>query len=333
VTTDLLRLHGDELARGARDDLAVNVIAGGPPDWLRDAIAAALDDLGAYPDERAATAAVAARHGRDPAEVVLVNGAAQAFWLVAHGLPGHRPACVHPSFTEPEAALRAAGRRPERAVLPEPYALDPAAIPAGADLVVLGNPTNPTGALHPREAVEALARPGRIVVVDEAFIDLVPGEPGSLAGPDAPAGVVVIRSLTKSYAIPGLRAGYLLAPPSLAARLRDQRPGWSVNTLALAAIAACAARPEHAARAAAALARARADLHERLLALPGATVHPGAANFLLAHLPDGAARIARARARGVVVRSCHTFPGLTADHLRVTVRDRAAHRRLIDALT
>jgi len=104
-----LHLHGDELARGARDDLAVNVVAGGPPPWLRAAVAAALADLGAYPDEADAIAAVAERHGRSTQEVVLLNGASQAFWLAA-ALGPRRPVCVHPSFTEPEVALRAARR-------------------------------------------------------------------------------------------------------------------------------------------------------------------------------------------------------------------------------
>jgi histidinol-phosphate aminotransferase len=328
----LLRLHGDALVDGAELDLAVNVVAGGPPDWLRERIAAALDTVAAYPDERAATAAVAARHGRAPEEVVLVNGAAQAFWLLAHALAPRAPACVHPAFTEPEVALRAAGHPVDRVVLEAPYTLAPEDVPAGADLVVLGNPTNPTGVLHPRATVAALCRPGRTTVVDEAFMDFVPGELDSLVAERSLPGLVVVRSLTKLYGLPGLRAGYVLAPAGLAARLSEQRPGWSVNSLALAATEACAADRTHAPRVAAATAAARADLAARLAAVPGLTVHPGSANFLLVHLPGAAGHVAALRAQGITVRPCHTFPGLGADHLRVAVRDEAAHARLAAAL-
>jgi histidinol-phosphate aminotransferase len=326
-----LHLHGDELARGARDDLAVNVLAGGPPPWLRAAVSAALADLGAYPDEAAAIAAVAERHGRSAEEVVLLNGASQAFWLAA-ALGPRRPVCVHPSFTEPEVALRAGRRPPRRVVLDAPWELRAADVPDDADLVVVGNPTNPTGVLHRRQELAALCRPGRVTLVDESFMDFVPGEPETLATERRLPGLVVARSLTKLHAIPGLRAGYLLAPVPLAARLRAQRPAWSVNALALAAVRAIAAHPEHAEATALESARARADLVARLGEVPGATVHPGAANFVLVHLPGGGAAARRLREEGIAVRPCASFPGLTADHIRLTVREPGAHERVAAAL-
>jgi histidinol-phosphate aminotransferase len=326
-----LHLHGDELARGARDDLAVNVVAGGPPPWLRAAVAAALADLGAYPDEADAITAVAERHGRSTQEVVLLNGASQAFWLAA-ALGPRRPACVHPSFTEPEVALRAARRPPRRVVLDAPWELRAGDVPEDADLVVVGNPTNPTGVLHRRHELAALCHPGRVTLVDESFMDFVPGEPETLAAERELPGLVVARSLTKLHAIPGLRAGYLLAPVPLAARLRAQRPAWSVNALALAAIQAIAAHPEHAEAIALDTAGRRADLVARLIEVPGATVHPAVANFVLAHLADGDIAAQRLREQGIAVRPCASFPGLTADHIRVTVRDPGAHERVAAAL-
>jgi histidinol-phosphate aminotransferase len=329
----LLRLHGDALARGAELDLAVNVVAGGPPRWLRERLAAALEDAaGAYPDEHAAVRAIAARHGRPPEEVVLVNGAAQAFWLLAHALAPRAAVCVHPAFTEPEVALRTAGLPVRRVVLDTPFALDPQAVPGEADLVVLGNPTNPTGVLHARAGIAALCRPGRTTVVDEAFMDFVEGEPESVAADRELPGLVVVRSLTKLYGLAGIRAGYALAPADLAARLREQRPGWSVNALALAATEACAADRTYAPRVAAATAAARTDLAERLTGVSDLTVYPGAANFLLVHVPGAAAYATRLRERGIAVRPCESFPGLGPDHLRITVREAEAHARLAAAL-
>ena len=113
-------------------------------------------------------------------------------------------------------------------------------MPDDADLVVVGNPTNPTSVLHTREDLLALRRPGRILVVDEAFADSVPGEPESLAG-DCLPDVLVLRSLTKTWALAGLRVGYALGAPEVLARLTAQRAHWPVGTLQLTAIAACCA--------------------------------------------------------------------------------------------
>ncbi|HEX8860246.1 MAG TPA: aminotransferase class I/II-fold pyridoxal phosphate-dependent enzyme, partial [Actinomycetes bacterium] len=224
-------------------DFAVNVVPGGPPDWLREAMAAALDRAGSYPDERPAVEALAARHGREPDEVLASNGSAEAFWLLAAALGPRSAVVVHPSFTEPEAALRAAGHRVERVLRdPAEFTLDPSLVPAAADLVVLGNPNNPTGTLDPAEVVARLARPGRLLVVDEAFMELVPGEAESLAGRRELPGTIVVRSLTKLWSLAGIRAGYLLAPADVVAAARAVRQPWSVSGPACAALTAWARR-------------------------------------------------------------------------------------------
>jgi histidinol-phosphate aminotransferase len=212
------------------------------------------------------------------------------------------------------------------------FALVPEAVPDGADLVIVGNPNNPTGTLDPAAALARLARPGRALVVDEAFMEFVPGERESLAGRGDLPGLVVVRSLTKLWGLAGVRAGYLLAPARLAERLRAVRPPWSANALALAAVRACCGQPGAAHRAADAVAAARERLRDDIAALERVRVWPSAANFLLARVPDGAAVHARLLERGLAVRPCHTFPGLSADHLRVTVRRPDANRRLVAAL-
>lgn len=320
-------VHGDVWARGAAADHAVNVATGGPPAWLLDALRDGLAGaVGAYPDEREAVAVVAARHGRGPDEVVMLNGAAQGYGLLA---TARRPVVIHPQFMEPDRVLGA-----ERVVLDEPWALDPQAVPDTADLVVVGNPTNPTGVLHPRAAVAALAREGRVVLVDEAFMDFVPGERESLAGEALP-GVVVLRSLTKILAVPGLRVGYLLAERQLAARLRAARQAWAVNALAL--VAAREATAERLAPIAARAQRDRSALAQGLrAALPEATVHDGAANFVLVHVPqvDGVALARTLRERdGIAIRPAGTFPGLRPGHVRLTARGGEADANLLAALS
>ena len=127
--------------------------------------------------------------------------------LLARTLRPRHAVVVHPQFTEPEAALRAAGHQVDQVILPFPFAARPGArSPADADLVFVGNPTNPTSVAHPREALAALVRPGRLVVVDEAFADCLPGERESLAGrADLDGAGGGPFSLTKTWALAGLR--------------------------------------------------------------------------------------------------------------------------------
>ena len=303
------------------------------PEWLDAALRASLDDVGHYPDAGEAEAALARRHGRDASEVLATAGAAEAFALIARARKWTRPVVVHPQFTEPDVALTLAGHPPEHVLLEAGagFALDPATIPDDADLVVVGNPTNPTSVLHPEEALRALARPGRVVVVDEAFMDSVRGEQHSLASARIP-GLVVVRSLTKLWSIPGVRAGYVLAEPSVIAELRAQQSPWSVSTTAAAAMIACAgeeAVAEAAARATR-LTQHRAVLVDGLTELGIEVVADPAGPFVLARVGDGVH--ARLRSAGYAVRRADTFPGLDATWVRIAVRRPDTTRKLLAVL-
>ncbi len=324
--------HGDrELAAGLAD-FAVNVHPAGPPGWLLEAIGSSLTQATAYPDSDAAEAAVAARHGRDRDEVLATAGATEAFTLIARARPWRRPVVVHPQFTEPEAALIAAGHDPDRVICraEQDFALPVGEVPDDADLVVVGNPTNPTAVLHPDQVLRSLLRPGRTVVVDEAFLDTVPGEPESLASTAAP-GLLVVRSLTKLWSIPGIRAGYVLGDPGLVADLRRQQPPWSVSGPATAAITAVVTPrgAEEQRNRAAQLARDRTRLAAGLDRL-GVRHVPGAGAFVLARVPPGTHALLRKR--GFAVRRCDTFPGLGDGWIRVAVRPPAQTEPLLAAL-
>jgi histidinol-phosphate aminotransferase len=326
-----LRLHGDSVADPGMLDFAVNVWPGERPAGLRVALRAALDDP-RYPDDHAAREAVAARHGRDADEVLPLNGACEGFWLLAHALRPRIAACVHPSFTEPEAALRACGAEiVQVAREAHGWSFDPAAVPACAEVVVLGNPNNPTGGLDPADAVLGLLRSGRVVVVDESFMDFVPEPAPTLAG-EPREGLVVVRSLTKLWSLAGIRAGYLLAAPQLVAALAAQRQPWSVNALALAALEVCADDRATPRRVGAEVAHARAELLGALHALPGVRAWQGAANFVLLEVPNGEAVTQALRAAGIAVRPAASFPGLGEGHIRVAVRRPHENRQLVEAL-
>jgi histidinol-phosphate/aromatic aminotransferase/cobyric acid decarboxylase-like protein/adenosyl cobinamide kinase/adenosyl cobinamide phosphate guanylyltransferase len=329
-----LRHHGDRELRRGDADHAVNVLAGGPPPWLQEALAVPLHAVvSAYPDDGPAAAAVAGVHGRAPEEVVVTNGAAEALWLLGPAMRPRLAAVVHPGFTESEWALRAHGipvvrvqRHPEHG-----FALDPREVPPEADLVIVGNPASPDGTLHAAASLLALRAPGRTVVIDEAFMGMVPGEPASLAQ-EPLEDVIVVRSLTKVLSVPGLRVGYALAPPHLAAALRAVRPPWSANALALVALQAAAEHQAELAELAERAAAEGADLQHRLRAVDGLRTWPSATNFALVEIGDGPAVAAALRTRGVAVRPAASFPGLGAGHIRLTARDSASNARLVTAL-
>jgi len=327
------RVHGDRLVPEGALDFAVNV-HGPTPAHVRRALDRALDRAASYPDDRAARAAVAARHRRPVGEALVTAGATDAFHLLARVVRARLACVAQPGFSEPEAAMRAVGVPVAHAVrkAADGWRLDPSAVDAGADVVVVGNPNNPTGTLDDPERVAALCRPGRVTVVDEAFMDFVEDDHRwSLAGRGDLPGLVVVRSVTKLWALAGVRAGYLLGPAGLVARCAAARPPWATSGPALAAVEVCAADDDHRRQVAREVAAAREALAAELRGLPRVTVHPGAANFLLLGVPDGPAAHAGLLARGIAARP-PTFPGLGPDHLRVAVRDQERNRLLVKAL-
>ncbi|MDQ1497948.1 MAG: histidinol-phosphate aminotransferase [Actinomycetota bacterium] len=257
-----------------------------------------LDSLGRYPDPAAATTAMAAALGTQPERVLLTNGGAEAIALVAGDLG--RAAVARPA----EFSLYA--RHLAEVV-------DPAEEPAAPRF--RSNPNNPTGRLA--------AAGDTAAVWDEAFYPLATGV---WTRGDVTAGraAIAVGSLTKVFACPGLRVGYVYADPAVISRLAARQPRWALNGLAAALVPDLLARADLPAWAAA-TARRRAALSA---AIPG--VEPSDANFALIGVDEGAAaartRLARHR---VLVRDCTSF-GLPG-HIRVAVPDEAGLARLVDA--
>jgi len=256
-------------------------------------VAAHLDAIGRYPDPAAATAALAEAIGVDPDRVVLTNGGSEAIALVAAELgPGW--------VDEPDFSLY-------RRHLP--------AVQRGAPRW-RSDPHNPTG---------LLAGPGETAAVwDEAFYALATGR---WTSGRADAGAVVLGSLTKVFACPGLRLGYVLAPSAeLAVRIAARQPRWAVNGLAVAALPALLERADLPAWCAT-VRRLRASL-VGVLARHGLTAAPSDTNYVL--VPDAAGVRARLAARGVVVRDCTSFGMPSA--VRIAVPDGSGLARLDAAL-
>lgn len=223
---DPLRVHGDRFVAPGMLDFAVNVWPAERPRRLRDALVEALGCVG-YPDERAARLAIARRHARPPAETLPLSGACDGFWVLATGLRARHAACVHPCFTEAEAALRAAGTRLTRVLrrADEGWALAPERVPVDADLVVLVNPNNPTGNLDRADRIALLARPGGTLVVDESFIDFVGDRAASLAPCRDLPGLAAIETCVPDAETPArIAAEVASARNDLCARLAVRTP-------------------------------------------------------------------------------------------------------------
>ncbi|MDT0188078.1 cobyrinate a,c-diamide synthase [Microbacterium sp. ARD31] len=324
-----LRHHGDKEATAGLVDLAVNVFDGPRPTWLDRALRESIEAADAYPDVSEAERAVAEKHGRDADDVLATAGAAEAFTLIARLREWRHPVVVHPQFTEPEVALRAAGHTPGQVVLThdDGFRLRPEDVPDDADLVVIGNPTNPTGVRHPADTIRSLARSDRLVVVDEAFLD---DDVETLADQRHP-GIVVLRSLTKIWSIPGIRAGYLLGDPDTVAQLREHQTPWSVSAPAIAALVATSterARDE-ARRRADELEQRRRHLEDGLREIGIETV-PSTAPYVLARTGTGTREALQGL--GFAVRRADTFPGLTDEWVRISARRKSVTDDLLGAL-
>jgi threonine-phosphate decarboxylase len=310
---------------------------GAPPAALAAARRALDEDTGTYPDlsYRALREALGAYVGVHPRRVVPTNGGAEALFLAARAAGGSGQALIlEPTFSEYAPAAEAAGLEPARRVVRHPeddFTLDPRAL---ADLervavVFLCNPNNPTGGVLGREEVLEIAarvrEAGAVLVVDEAFVDFVPKASVADAVDDH---LLVARSFTKFFAIPGLRLGCLIC--SDPDPVQALQPSWPVNAVAAAAGTAAARDTDFAERSVRKVARLRAALTADLAALPGLTVFPGSANFLLVGGPEGLTE--RLAHRRVLVRGCAPFPGLGPSYFRVAVRGERENGALVEAV-
>ena len=334
---------GYESEYGARPlDFSASISPLGLPEGVREAVLAALEEAGRYPDPlcRALRSALAAHHGVPAERIVCGNGAADLIWRLCRVLRPKKAALFVPTFSEYARALAAEGCEIVRIPLPGDFCLTAEAIalvPADTELLFLCNPNNPTGLLAGRDALHTLldlcrAR-GMLLAADECFLDFCEDAAAhSLVGAlSETPGLVVLRAFTKTYAMAGLRLGYALCGSTkLADRLRDCGQPWAVSAVAQAAGEAALREEAYINRLRALITAERRRLIPALEAL-GLRVIPGEANFLLFRADDPAlAR--RLRERGILVRGCGNFEGLDEHWVRVAVRGGEENDRLCRAL-
>lgn len=329
-------------------DFSSNMNPWGPPDVVGQIMQEHWRDIARYPDP-------AVRKLREklaqtyqvPAESILVgNGAAELIDLVVRVLQPSETVLARPSFSEYEEAVRKTGGRICDVILSpdsrfELISTETLLQRSGNEdsrWFFLGHPNNPTGRLIPHAVLDQLQASGARMILDEAFMDFVPDESkvSWISKAAATEHIVVIRSMTKFYAIPGIRLGFVVAHPALIQKLRNIQTHWSVNFLAQLIGEAVLDEKEYAAHTKSWLQAERPWLMERLQSL-GLRVLPGNVNFLLLALPDyysgDVRKLQQAIAeRGIMIRDASLFQGLDASYFRIAIRLRVENERLLQCL-
>ncbi len=345
-------LHGGNLRKLAEAaglspahilDFSANINPLGPPEWLGLLIAGQVESLAHYPDPDCENLlqAAAARYGVKTEEIVAGNGSTEILHLLPRVVTARRAVVAVPAYVDYAHAARLA-RLPvkriplaeERDFRPDPEAID--RFLRDGDLFFVGQPNNPTGLLWDTDELRRLARrhPAATFVIDEAFADFVPGMDSLTQR--RPPNVVVLLSLTKFFAVPGIRLGCAVADPALIARIKAAMPPWTVNTLAQAIGAAALADKSYAEKTRAYVGQVRETLARELASLGGLYVYPGVANFFLVKItrrdidaPELAGKLLR---RGIAIRVCDNFDSLDCRFFRIAVRTGEENRRLCQAI-
>ena len=326
-------------------DFSVNINPLGAPPCATSALASAFSTMQRYPEHHAGqtASALAAAHDVEEESVLVGNGATEIFGWILQSLKPRSAGWMAPAYSGYAEACRACGivGRSIGVTTPESgFEVDPRAlISSETDLVFLASPNNPTGTTLRREDVLNLARAREEmwIVLDESFIDFLPDPSAhTLIGRDMPPNLVVVKSLTKFFAIPGLRLGMACASPDTAERIRASALPWSVNGIAQAAGTQLYADQSYLTRSRNEVSELRSFLEAGLREIPGITVYPSMSNFLLVRLPNAwpAKRLQAALLPdGILIRSCEDFEGLDEWHCRLAVRPRHEATMLLQALS
>ncbi len=312
-------------------DFSANINPLGLPEWVRPLISSRISSIVHYPDPDCSSLveAISDRYGVPEDEVLVGNGSTEILYWLPRALKAKRAVIPVPAYVDYAVAASLAGLRVEKVFLREDdgFTLHLPTLESrlrGDELVFIGQPNNPTGLLCQAEALRkmALKWPSTTFIVDEAFADFVEGI-DSLSQ-NRPPNVIVLCSHTKFFAIPGLRLGCAFLDPKTLKDLRMIMPQWSVNTFAQA-VGEAALRDEGFAQKTRAYVREqRENLAEELQSIPGLTLFPGEANFLLVRIDrqgiDAHELARRLLQNGIAIRVCDNFDGLDSRFFRVAVR-------------
>ena len=277
----------------------------------------------------------------DPSWIIAGNGAVEIIYWFAHAFARKRVVIPAPTFCEYELASQMAGATVSFVPMRQ-FKLDSDLVISearGADALYLCNPNNPTGLLATSEVERIIANVDKrtAVLLDECFIELVDKtHKNSLVTKLKEfENLIILRSLTKSFGLAGLRVGYACCKPSSIENLKMHRIPWNVNGLAQAAGVAALSDTKYLARAKTIISRERKFLIDRLSRTKSFVPMQSDANYFmldLRHSDSTTFRDALLRKTGVLVRDCSTFTGMDRHHVRIAVKTRTENLRLVKSL-
>jgi threonine-phosphate decarboxylase len=327
-------------------DFSANVNPLGPPASARKAFQKSYKEVLRYPEPygEELKEALAKHHGMKPAEILVGNGSTQLIYLLCSALRPRKALVVAPAFSEYANALKLAGAKVRLLSLATDGTFEfstekfMTAWRKDGGIAFLTTPNSITGQLIPRAEIEKIARIAllekRFMVIDEAFIDFVEAESVKHLVRHNPY-MIILRSLTKYYALPGLRLGYLLAHSKRVEQLAAYLEPWSVNGPAQKVGLACLADQSFGAKTEHWLHREKNFLAQALIDLKGFQPYPSSANFLLVRIANNASAVELRSFllnQKILIRACNSFAGLGSDHFRIAVRRRKDNQRLLEAL-
>ncbi|MCI8334822.1 MAG: threonine-phosphate decarboxylase [Lachnospiraceae bacterium] len=312
-------------------DFSANINPLGMPRQVREAVLAGISEAQHYPDPfcRKLCKAIAEAEGRDPEEILCGNGGADLIYRLVYALKPGKALVTAPAFAEYEEALVQAGAEIRRWSLGESLAVREdilSAVTEDLDLIFLCNPNNPTGLLTGRELLTALADRAQAlgvrVFLDECFLDFVPEQREYTLGDCLKRypNLVILKSFTKLYAMPGLRLGYVMsADRELLAGMEKAGQPWAVSVPAQAAGLGALQAAGFRERTFCLIERERKRMKAELERL-GFFVCDGRANYLCFRAPGEKNLCEKLLERGILLRSCANYRGLREEHYRAAVR-------------
>ena len=332
-------------------DFSASINPLGVPGSVRRTIIAHLGQLRHYPDPSANELRneIARSIKVDPGSIICGNGSTELIYLVARAMQPRKVLIPAPTFSEYENAIITCRRVSKYAgtnhksisyfTLNEQdnFRLNPNEFidaMSGMDMVFLCNPNNPTGGLVRKRDMaritDAARQAGCCLVVDEAFTDFIPGESIVRKVKDNPY-LIVLRSLTKFYALSGLRLGYAVVNPELYSTIMPFKEPWTVNTLAQLSGIVALKDSLYADRTFDAISDGKKYLEAELIKM-GIKYYPSSINFYLLRLDNASDVLSELRGKGILVRDCSNFRGLDGSYIRIAVRTQNENRRLLREL-
>jgi threonine-phosphate decarboxylase len=357
VVVKALDGHGGNVYRAAREqrrlpiellDFSASINPLGPPGSVLRVLRKELWAIGHYPDPDAydVRLALGKQCGLPPDWFLVGNGSAELIHLLPSSLGITDALIVGPTFSEYASAIHEAGAvytscladRNEEYRPPIDRVMTRLQKERNIEAVFLCNPNSPTGQVVTKTdllpLIDALNRRGGWIIIDEAFGDFAPDHSLLDVVPQYPQ-LMILRSCTKFYSIPGLRLGYLVGHPAALRQVQRRQAPWSVNAPAQMAAVAALEEAGYAEKSLSFMEKERRWLQATLQAIPGVRVFPSAANFLLLELPQtmSAGHMAeRLRETGILIRDCSNVPGLNERTMRIAIRRRRDNERLCRSL-